>query len=88
MKPMTTNEYRAALEDLELTQVDAGNLFGVGPRSARRWALGEARVPLAVAMMLRLMLNKTLVFDVPIVNDDSHYRVWTFSARSKNVKLE
>jgi hypothetical protein len=55
---MNAQEYRDALERLKLTQLDAGELFNVGARTSRRWALGQARVPTSVAMLLRLMLRK------------------------------
>jgi hypothetical protein len=55
---MTAQEYKDALEALKLTQLDAGELFNIGPRTSRRWALGEARIPASVAMILRLMLRK------------------------------
>lgn len=54
---MTAPEYRAALEALDLTQVGAARLFGVDPRTSRRWALGEADVPRTVALCLRLMVS-------------------------------
>jgi len=55
---MNAEEYKAALEALKITQLDAGELFNVGARTSRRWALGEARIPTSVAMLLRLMLRK------------------------------
>jgi hypothetical protein len=57
---MTAEQYRAALERLQMTQVAAGELFRVGARTSRRWALDEARVPFAVAALLHLMLKKRL----------------------------
>lgn len=57
---MTSNQYRAALAALGLTQRAAAQLFGVGERQSRRWALGEANVPRAVVIALRLMME----FDV------------------------
>jgi len=57
---MTADQYRAALKKLGLTQLAAGDLFRVGPRTSRRWALDEARVPDAVAMLLALMLKKRI----------------------------
>lgn len=37
--------YRKALESLGWTQVKAANKLGVNPRTSRRYALGESRVP-------------------------------------------
>ena len=84
---MTAEEFRNALERLEMTQSVAGELFGVGPRSSRRWALNEARVPVAVAMLLKLMLKKRLKLEVPGPFNEA-YRVWQFSAESAKRKLE
>ena len=57
---MTANQYRRALARLELSQLAAGELFGVGSRTSRRWALDEARVPPPVAILLKLMLKKRI----------------------------
>jgi hypothetical protein len=78
IKPMTTDEYRATLDKLGLTQLAAGKLFAVGARTSRRWALGEARVPMAVAMLLRLMLKRQLRLEVPLHKDGS--QVWDLTA--------
>jgi len=64
--PMNAKQYRDALEKRGMSQLAAGELFGVGARASRRWALDEARVPAAVAMLLRLMLDKRLKLEVPI----------------------
>jgi hypothetical protein len=53
---MTSTQYQAALDGLGLSQVGAARLLGVDPRTSRRWALGEATVPPAVALALRLMV--------------------------------
>lgn len=57
---MSSQQYRDALEKLGLTQVGAGELLRVGPRTSRRWALDEARVPGPVAILLRLLLKKRI----------------------------
>lgn len=54
---MTHTEYREAIESLGLSQVGAARLFGVDPRTSRRWALGELPVPRAVELALKLMLK-------------------------------
>lgn len=62
---MTANQYRVALDRLSLSQRGAAKLFGVGERTSRRWALGEADVPQPVAILLRLMLSgKITVADI------------------------
>jgi hypothetical protein len=35
---MTPEQYRRALERLQLSQLGAARLFGVAPRTSRRWA--------------------------------------------------
>ena len=54
---MTPTEYREAIESLGLSQVGAARLFGVDPRTSRRWALGELPVPRPVELALKLMLK-------------------------------
>lgn len=54
---MTPTEYRTAIARLGLSQVGAARLFGVDPRTSRRWALGEQPIPRAVAMCLRMMVS-------------------------------
>lgn len=67
---MTATQFRAALARLELSQLGAARLFGVGERTPRRWASGEADVPPPVAILLRLMLaGKVRTVDVEAVND-------------------
>jgi hypothetical protein len=87
---MNYKQYRKALEQLELSQVAAGVMFDVGPRTARRWALGEARIPAAVSMLLKLMVDRRLELSVPVVNEeigradiDPTYRHWTLKAFTK-----
>jgi hypothetical protein len=63
MATMTHKEYRAALDKLGLSQLAAGELFCVGPRTSRRWALKEARIPAAVAILLRLLLKKKITLE-------------------------
>ena len=58
---MTPSEYRAALAALGLSQVGAAKLFKVNERTSRRWALGEQEIPEAVAIALRLMLEKITI---------------------------
>lgn len=52
---MTANQYRAALEKLDLSQVGAAKLFGVGERTSRRWA--EEGVTGTAEIVLKLMLK-------------------------------
>lgn len=55
--PMSAEEFRAALERLELTQTGtagADSLLGISERTSRRWAVDGP--PDSVAMLLRLMM--------------------------------
>lgn len=57
---MTSDQYRKAIAALGLSQVAAGHFLIGNPRTSRRWALGESKVPKSVAMLLRLMVRLKL----------------------------
>lgn len=59
---MNQYEYRAALDATGLNQSSAARLFGVDPRTSRRWASGELAVPRTVGLCLRMMAS----YGVPI----------------------
>jgi hypothetical protein len=68
--PMTPKQYRAAIEQLGLSQIRAAKLLMVDPRTSRKWALGETPVPELVALLLRLMLEgKITEADIARVNE-------------------
>jgi DNA-binding transcriptional regulator YiaG len=52
---MTSYQFRTVIAKLDLSQVQAAHVLGVTPRTARRWALDEVKVPPPVAKLLRLM---------------------------------
>ena len=54
---MTPDQYRSAIAALGLSQAEAGCFLTNNPRTSRRWASGESRVPKAVSMLLWLMLD-------------------------------
>jgi hypothetical protein len=54
---MRSSEYGEILNRLGLTHVGAGCMFGINHRTSRKYALGERRVPRAVAIVLQLMLD-------------------------------
>jgi DNA-binding transcriptional regulator YiaG len=54
---MTPTQFRAALDRLGLSQVRAATIFGVTDRASRSWALGENKIPHAVAVLLRLLVT-------------------------------
>jgi hypothetical protein len=51
----TATEFCATLGALGLAQHRVAQLFGVGPRSVRRWLRGDRRVPYGVDIVLRLL---------------------------------
>lgn len=63
---MTHSEYRDTIAALGLNQSSAARLFGVDPRTSRRWALGELPVPRPVVLCLRLMLAHNVRPDDPL----------------------
>ena len=52
---MTTDDYRNHLARLDLSQLAAGRMLGVDPRTARRFASGDQPIPPPYAMLLELM---------------------------------
>lgn len=57
---MTANQYRKALEALELSQARAAKFLGISVRSSQGYALEEYPVPEAIAKLLRLMVRLKL----------------------------
>jgi hypothetical protein len=57
---MTPTDYRKALTALGLTQAGAADFLGVSLRTSQGWALGDHRVPVAVAKLLALMIKLKL----------------------------
>lgn len=52
---MTGDELRAALQRLDLSQVDLGHLTGKDAVTVNRWAHGRLPVPVYARTILRLM---------------------------------
>ena len=55
-----TAKFRAALGALGITQRRAAELFGVEPRSLRRWQSGARHVPRGIGILLNLMAAKVV----------------------------
>lgn len=55
---MTADEYRAAIARLGLTQIGAGEVLGVSPRTAQTYAAEGPSGPAALAIRLLLALPK------------------------------
>ncbi len=52
---MTPEAYRQALEGLGYTQEGFAITVGAAPRTGQKWALGEARIPGSVILLLKLL---------------------------------
>lgn len=55
---MTPKQYRKALDELGLSQVEAAKLLGVNPRTSRRYALGERSIPKPVELLLKRLVDE------------------------------
>ncbi|CAB4122505.1 hypothetical protein UFOVP32_30 [uncultured Caudovirales phage] len=53
---MDPDAFRQRLALLNQTQQGFARAIGVDPRTVRRWALGEAAVPRAIAVLLEALL--------------------------------
>lgn len=60
---MTPRQFKAAINELGLSQGRAAKLCGFHARTAKRWAGGQRKVPETVAIVLRLMLAGVLTVD-------------------------
>lgn len=60
---MSSDDYRAALTALGLSQAGAARFLGIAPRTGRAYALGESPIPGAVSILLRLMLRRGFKVD-------------------------
>ena len=55
--PVVGTEFRATLDALGIAQHRVAQLFGVGPRSVRRWQDGDRRIPCGIGIVLRSWLQ-------------------------------
>jgi DNA-binding transcriptional regulator YiaG len=55
---MEPGEYRESIAVLGYTQQSFAKLVGASPRTGQKWALGEARVPGSVELLIRLMRSR------------------------------
>jgi DNA-binding transcriptional regulator YiaG len=60
MVDMTPEQFQKAIAKLGLSQVAAGRFLEIGDRQIRKWIAGDARIPGAVAKLLRLMIRLKL----------------------------
>jgi DNA-binding transcriptional regulator YiaG len=54
---MTPSQLQRALDQLDLSQRRAARFLKVDERTVRKWIAGDARIPEAVAKLLRLMIQ-------------------------------
>ena len=57
MTPMTSEQFKAAIEELGLALSDAAILLGVHPRTTRRWANAEREIPPPVCNYLHYLMG-------------------------------
>jgi DNA-binding transcriptional regulator YiaG len=57
---MTPSQLQRTLDQLDLSQRGAARFLKVDERTVRKWIAGNARIPEAVAMLLRLMIRLKL----------------------------
>jgi hypothetical protein len=55
---MTPKQYRKALDELGWSQVEAARELGFDPRTSRRYALGERKIPKTVEMLLKMKVDQ------------------------------
>ena len=55
---MSSQQFRHALRQLGLNQVQAARRLGVNPRTLRRWVAGDSRIPESVALLAQLWLRE------------------------------
>lgn len=54
---MTPTQLRAALERLELSQMECSRLLRVDGRTVRKWIAGDSEIPTSVTMLLNLLVK-------------------------------
>jgi DNA-binding transcriptional regulator YiaG len=57
---MTPRQLQHAIDQLGLSQRGAARFLGVDERTMRKWIADDARIPEAVAKLLRLMIRLQL----------------------------
>jgi hypothetical protein len=56
LEDVTPAQFRSALKKLDVSQVKIAEALGIGQRTARRYAAGDAEIPEPVAIILRLLV--------------------------------
>jgi transcriptional regulator with XRE-family HTH domain len=55
---MTARKYRNALDKLGWSQLEAARQLGINPRTSRRYALKERKVPKTVELLLQIRIKQ------------------------------
>jgi transcriptional regulator with XRE-family HTH domain len=55
---MNAKQYRKALDKLGWSQLEAARQLGFDPRTSRRYALGERKVPKTVELLLKIKVQQ------------------------------
>lgn len=53
---MNKHQYRAALESLKITRLEAAELLDISLRTSQGYALGDYPIPRAIAALLRALV--------------------------------
>jgi hypothetical protein len=53
---MTHNQFRKALDHLEISQLGIARMFGEKPRTIRRWCAGHSRIPSTAVILIRALV--------------------------------
>jgi DNA-binding transcriptional regulator YiaG len=73
---MTAKQFRAALDQLGLTQAAVARLLNMADRGVRHWYLGTAQISPVAAIIVRLLLaGKITVDDVAEAGNAKDRRV-------------
>ena len=64
---MTATEFNHRLQHLGYSQTGFAEQIGVNPRTVRKWALGETRIPGPVIVLLNLLMSRPEL--VRVVNE-------------------
>lgn len=65
VRRMSAAEYRRAINQLGMNTAQAGRFLGLSTASAYRYEGGDAKVPVPVSLLLRLMIETGVMPAVP-----------------------
>lgn len=62
-REMTADQYVQTIAKVGLNISSAGRFLAISERTARRYASGDAEIPAAVAMLLRMMVAQKITVE-------------------------